>query len=148
MQQLITEGAAFRSCFGHSPDSQPALAALLSSRLPHENGLMSNGDELSDGVALLPEWLGKRGYRTFAAMGVASGKAQHPGRGLDRGFSKLVTFPHDLASADEVLDSFSAFLGEAPADEPWFGLLQLAETRQPFDAGEDERVEAQLSRDG
>ena len=47
-----------------------------------------------------------------------------------------------------MLDSFSAFLGEAPADEPWFGLLQLTETRQPFDAGEDEGVEAQLARDG
>jgi arylsulfatase A-like enzyme len=148
MQQLITEGAAFRSCFSHSPDSQPALAALLSSRLPHENGLMSNGNELGDGVALLPEWLTKRGYRTFAALGLANCKATHPGRALDRGFSKLVTFPHDLAGADEVVDSFSAFLGEAPADEPWFGLLQLTETRQPFDAAEDERVEAQLARDG
>jgi arylsulfatase A-like enzyme len=148
MQQLITEGASFRACFGHSPDSQPALAALLSSRLPHENGLMSNGNEFNEGVALLPEWLGKRGYRTFAALGLANPRAQHPGRGLDRGYSKLVTFPHELAGADEVVDSFSEFLGDAPVEEPWFGLLQLTETRQPFDAGEDEHVEAQLCRDG
>ena len=148
MQQLITEGTAFRACFSHSPDSQPALAALLSSRLPHENGLMSNGLETSDGVALLPEWLTKRGYRTFAAMGLANSKPQHPGRGLDRGFSKLVTFPHDIGDADAVVDSFGDFLGNAAAGEPWFGLVQLTETRQPFDAGDDERVEAQLSRDG
>lgn len=148
MQQLITEGAAFRSCFSHSPDSQPALASLLSSRLPQEHGLMRNGNELGEGVALLQEWLGKRGYNTFAAMGLANSRPAHAGRGLDRGFSKLVTFPNELAGADEVVDSFGEFLGETPKDEPWFGLLQLTETRQPFDAGVDERVEAQLSRDG
>ncbi len=148
MQKLLADGVAFRSCFSHSPASQPALASLLSSRLPHEHGLMSNGDELSDGIALLPEWLTKRGYRTFAALGLANCAPAHPGRGLDRGFSKLVTFPHELASADEVLDSFSAFLDSKPADKPWFGMLQLTETRQPFDASEDDRVEAQLIRDG
>jgi arylsulfatase A-like enzyme len=148
MQRLASQGIAFRACFSHTPASQPALASLLSSRLPHEHGVMSNGDDVNEGVALLPEWLTKRGYRTFAAFGLAKCAPLRPGRGLDRGFGKIVTFPHELASADEVLDSFDSFLASSPADKPWFGFLQLTETRQPFDADEDERVEAQLTRDG
>jgi arylsulfatase A-like enzyme len=148
MQALVSDGVAFRSCFSHTPASQPALASLLSSRLPHEHGVFGNGDELNDGVALLPEWLQKRGYQTFAAFGLANSAPSRSGRGLDRGFGKTATFPRELASADEVLDSFDAFLARAQSGRPWFGLLQLTETRQPFDAGEEERVEAQITRDG
>ncbi|MBK7642470.1 MAG: sulfatase-like hydrolase/transferase [Planctomycetes bacterium] len=148
LHALVADGTAFRSCFSHSPSTQPALASLLSSRLPHEHGLMHNGDELSEGVALLPEWLGKRGYQTFAAFGLASSAPARRGHGLDRGFGRVVTFPHELADASDVLDSFDAFLDGAVKKRPWFGMLQFTETRQPFDAGEDDRVEASVIRDG
>jgi len=148
LQQLCADGVSFRSCFSHTPASQPALASLLSSRLPHEHGVMHAGDPVFEDVALLPEWLGKRGYQTFAAFGLADTLPAQRGKGLDRGFAKVVGFPHELASADEVLDSFDDFVAKAPAEKPWFGLLQLTETHQPFDAGEDERVEAQIIRDG
>jgi arylsulfatase A-like enzyme len=148
LHQLAEQGVAFRSCFSHAPASQPALASLLSSRLPHEHGLTSDGSVLDEDVALLPEWLGKRGYQTFAAFGVAGSLPGKGERGLERGFSKVIAFGEDLAPADEVLDSFEAFVEGSTADQPWFGMLQLSETRQPFDAGEHERVEAQLARDG
>lgn len=148
LHKLASEGAAFRSCFSHSPASQPALASLLSSRLPHEHGVMRNGDDLDADVAMLPQWLAKRGYRTFAAFGLGGSLPSTPGKGLDRGFAKVVAFPNELASATEVLDSFGSFLANTPADKPWFGLLQLTETHQPFDAGEDRHVEAQLVQDG
>lgn len=148
MQALVSEGVAFRSCFSHTPLSQPSLASLLSSRLPHEHGLMTGGDTLEEGVALLPEWLEKRGFQTFAAFGLASSLPAKAGHGLDRGFEKRVAFPHELASSDEVLDSFESFLTSASPDKPWFGMLQLSETRQPFDSCEEEHVEAQLVRDG
>jgi arylsulfatase A-like enzyme len=109
---------------------------------------MSSGDDVFEDVALLPEWLGKRGYQTFGAFGLADSLPLQRGKGLDRGFGKLVTFPRELATADEVLDSFDDFLGKSSAEKPWFGLLQLTETHQPFDAGEDDRVEAQIIRDG
>ena len=147
MQALATEGAAFRSCFSHSPVYEPAMASLLSSRLPHEHGVMRNGDGLSEGVALLPEWLRKRGYQTFADFGLSSG-APHPGVGLGRGMDRVVSFSNELAPASDVIDGFETFLAGARQEKPWFALLQLVETRQPFDASEDDRVEAQIIRDG
>jgi arylsulfatase A-like enzyme len=146
--QLASEGVAFRSCFSPTPASQPALTSLLSSRLPHEHGVLNNGDPIDEGVALFQEWLTKRGYRTFAAFGLADEVRPQAGHGFERGFGKLASFPHEQATADEVLDSFDAFLDDTPPDRPWFGLLQLTETRQPFDAAEGERVEAQILRDG
>lgn len=146
--QLSTDGLAFRSCFSPTPAAQPALTSLLSSRLPHEHGVLNNGDPIDAGVALVQEWLTKRGYQTFAALGLADDVRPQPGHGIERGFGKLASFPHEQATAYEVLDSFDAFLESAAPDRPWFGLLQLTETRQPFDADEGQRVEAQIARDG
>jgi arylsulfatase len=147
MQALATEGVAFRSCFSHAPNYEPAMASLLSSRLPHEHGVMRNGDSLSEGVALLPEWMRKRGFQTFASYGFSS-SAPHPGVGLGRGIERVVSFPNELAPASDVLDSFESFLAGPRAERPWFALLELAETRQPFDSTDDDRVEAQITRDG
>lgn len=147
MQALAADGVAFRTCYGHSPSYEPSMASLFSSRLPHEHGLMRDGDELSEGVALLPEWLRKRGYQTFAAFGLAQA-APHPGLGLGRGLDRVVSFQNEVAPATDVLDGFENFLSGTHGEKPWFALLQLAETRPPFDAGEDDRVEAQIIRDG
>ena len=79
LHELAGEGVSFRSCFSHSPASQPSLASLLSSRLPHEHGVMSNGGELDEDVALLPEHrsrgIGTALLRALIAEAAANGQA-------------------------------------------------------------------------
>lgn len=147
LQALGSEGVSFQNCFSHSPITAPALASLLSSRLPHEHGMLGNGQPLGPDVALLPEWMQKRGYRTWGAAGLSTLRLEAPGAGLERGFGEFRVPQHETADSSEIVKSFGNFLAQ-PSQRPWFAMLHLAEPREPFEAHGKEHVEAELLRDG
>ncbi len=147
LQGLASEGVSFQNCFSHSPVSAPAVASLLSARLPHDHGVLGNGQPVGEDVALLPEWMQKRGYRTFGAVALGTLRLDAPGTGLDRGFSEFHGPQHETEPAGQVVKHFGNFLSKA-GDHPWFAMLQFTEPREPFEAHGREAVEAQLLRDG
>lgn len=148
MRALARDGVALQGCFSHSPVSLPALTALLSSRTPHENRVMNDGQDIDPSIALGQEWLQKQGYETFASFSL---DAFHPGqssKGLDRGFHELQTWPRESVEAELVVQGFQSFLDRAPTDRPWFALLQLSEPHEPYAAHGGVQVPATILRDG
>jgi arylsulfatase A-like enzyme len=72
IHRLAGDGVAFSWCFAHSPAALPSTAALFSSRTPSASRVMNNGQCIPGDVPVLPEWLAKHGYRTFAAVSLAT----------------------------------------------------------------------------
>jgi arylsulfatase A-like enzyme/Flp pilus assembly protein TadD len=81
---LATDGAVFERAYSHVPQTLPAHAALLSGRLPFENGVRDNvGFTIGKGTRLLPQMLHDRG---FATGGVVSAFVLRKDTGIGQGF--------------------------------------------------------------
>jgi arylsulfatase A-like enzyme/Tfp pilus assembly protein PilF len=66
---LAADGVVFERAYSHSPQTLPAHAALLSGRLPFENGVRDDeGVGVKAGERLLPQMLRDRGYATAAVV--------------------------------------------------------------------------------
>src|SRR5215475_4352305 len=62
---LAADGVVFERAYSHAPQTLPAHAALLSGRLPFENGVRDNvGFTVGKGTRLLPQMLHDRGFAT------------------------------------------------------------------------------------
>jgi len=83
--RLARDGVVFERAYTHSPQTLPAHAALLSGRLPFENGVRDDaGPPWSTEHRVLAEMLSDRGYAT---AGIVSSFALRRGTGLARGFT-------------------------------------------------------------
>jgi choline-sulfatase len=82
---LASEGLVFERAYAHSPQTFPSHVALLSGRLPFENGVRDNvGFTVPADLRLLPKMLQNRGWTTG---GVVSAYVLRRELGLDRGFT-------------------------------------------------------------
>ena len=84
IDQLGRDGIAFDLAFRHAPITLPAHTALFSSRHPFLTGVTNNGQPVPRQVPVLSEWLAAHGYRTAAAVSLASLWPVSAGRGVDR----------------------------------------------------------------
>ena len=81
---LAADGVVFERAYSHSPQTLPAHAALLSGKLPSENGVrVDEGAAIKPGERLLPQMLRDRGYAT---AGVVSSALLGKGTGIGQGF--------------------------------------------------------------
>ncbi len=70
---LAADGVLFERAYSHSPQTLPAHAALLSGRLPFENGVRDDdGAVVRSGERLLPQMLRDRGYATAPSCSCTS----------------------------------------------------------------------------
>jgi tetratricopeptide (TPR) repeat protein len=81
---LAADGVVFERAYSHSPQTLPAHAALLSGRLPSENGVrVDEGAAVKPGERLLAQMLRDRGYAT---AGVVSSALLGQDTGIGQGF--------------------------------------------------------------
>ena len=81
---LAADGLVFERAYSHAPQTLPAHAALLSGRLPFENGVRDNvGFTVKAGERMLPQLLRERG---FATGGVVSSYVLRKETGIGQGF--------------------------------------------------------------
>ena len=81
---LAADGVLFERAYSHSPQTLPAHTALLSGRLPFENGVRDDdGAPVKSGERLLPQMLRDRGYATAA---VVSSHLLRKDTGIGQGF--------------------------------------------------------------
>jgi tetratricopeptide (TPR) repeat protein len=81
---LAADGVVFERAYSHSPQTLPAHAALLSGKLPSENGVrVDEGAAVKPGERLLAQMLRDRGYAT---AGVVSSALLGKDTGIGQGF--------------------------------------------------------------
>jgi arylsulfatase A-like enzyme len=85
--RLASEGVLFQNAFTLSSWTRPAIATLLTSRLPSDVGSLNRFGRLSDKVPYLPEIFQEHGWRTGAAVG--NGNVDDPRLGFRRGFDRF-----------------------------------------------------------
>lgn len=130
---LEADGIAFRQAFAHAPLTVPSHAAIFSSRLPHENGVRSNGQLVGTGLPLLAEHLAEEGYSTAAAVSLATLWPNEKLRGLDRGFEHYDTGDRMVARSFEVLPRIRAALDAADSKEgPFFLFAHFSDPHEPY----------------
>jgi arylsulfatase A-like enzyme/cytochrome c-type biogenesis protein CcmH/NrfG len=127
---LAADGVVFERAYSHSPQTLPAHAALLSGRLPFENGVRDDeGVGVKAGERLLPQMLRDRGYATAA---VVSTHLLRKETGISQGFeffdSRLLPGSRDGGESEKIAERWLASHASARA----FLLLHLDEPHAPY----------------
>ncbi len=145
---LARDGILFRQAFTHAPLTLPGHAAMFSGRLPHENGVQSNGRIVGSAVPLLAEHLRDEGYATAAAVSLATLWPNEDLRGLDRGFDHYDRGEHMVARAHDVEPRVRAALAAVrDAGEPFFLFAHFSDPHEPYCAYEGEQRHADFQFD-
>lgn len=94
LDRLAKDGVRFANHFCNAPVCSPSRQAILTGRMPHAAGVLSNADRLASGIPTLPAQLARAGYAA-AAIGVMHfNQPSEPGL---HGFSTL--------AAEDVIDA-------------------------------------------
>lgn len=126
MDSLAAEGVSFTESYCAYPVCSPARSSIMTGLMPHQTGVMKNGQAIAEGIPNLGQHFQKHGYRTHYA-----GKWHLPGGfGEPEGFETLIG-GHTLgAHMDEPLATKCVeFLHEGP-QEPF---LLVASFMNPHD---------------
>jgi tetratricopeptide (TPR) repeat protein len=135
---LAADGVVFERAYSHAPQTLPAHAALLSGRLPFENGVRDNvGFTVKTSERLLPQMLRERGYATG---GVVSAFVLRKETGIARGFDffdaelpasanlTIGQVQRDGAASAAVAERWLSSIGSSRA----FLFLHLYEPHKPY----------------
>jgi len=127
---LAADGVVFERAYSHSPQTLPAHAALLSGRLPSENGVrVDEGAAIKPGERLLPQMLRDRGYAT---AGVVSSALLGKDTGIGQGFEFFDPPPLDGTG--------SSFGAAGPPSLAETGSSLAGGRRGSRDGGESEKI--------
>jgi arylsulfatase A-like enzyme/tetratricopeptide (TPR) repeat protein len=97
IDRLAADGVVFERAFSHVPQTLPAVAALLTGRLPYDTGVRDSvGFPLAQSERLLPEMLRDRGYSTAA---IVSSFLLRKETGINQGFN---LFDANLTASDDM----------------------------------------------
>ena len=137
LERMAADGVAFERAYTHAPMTLPAHTSLFSSRLPHETGVVVNGQEVPGDLPLLAEHLAGQGYRTLGVASMASFWSDRPGEGLERGFERFVRVERDYADGRATAAALGELLDEelgATGDggQALFLLAHLADPHEPY----------------
>jgi len=132
LRELASQGIVFENAFTTASWSRPAMASLLTGRLPASHGCDAADSRLSDLVARLPELLAAQGYDTRA---VVASPHLAPEQGFLRGWSGY----HWRASrpltpysdAQRMREAVRETLAEM-APPPFLLLVQLMDCQPPW----------------
>jgi hypothetical protein len=147
IDRLAHDGIVFPLAFSHAPSTLPAHAALFSSRLPHQSGVLSNGDRVPGDLELFPAWLARQGWHTEGVASIATLWPAERGSGIDRGFGTWRTCPHEVAPASEVLAQLPKLLDGEREGGGLFLFANFCEPHQPYDSHGTATVEAEVVLD-
>ena len=148
LDRLAEDGLFFSQCFAHAPMTLPSHAALFSSRLPHQSGVLVNGQAVDAELPLLAEYLSERNFETRAAVSIATLWPSAPGAGLDRGFANFVNPPQEVAPGPALNAQLLPLLDGLSSDRNFFLLAHYSDPHQPWNAHGTEGHSARLTLDG
>ncbi len=135
---LADEGLRFDAAFCTTPLCTPARASLFTGLFPPRHGhhgLAHRGSHYRAGVRTLPMLLGELGYRT--ALTGMQHEAVDP---RTIGFDEVYQRPGGGQFCGPVAGLAEAWLGQQPADAPFFLTVGFTETHRDFEViGPDER---------
>jgi len=125
---LFSEGTSFSQAISVASTTNPSIASMLTGCFPFRHGIMTlSGNRLNNRVPFLPEFLKKRGCKTYAEV---TGPLW-PELGFSRGFDN---YNHrnrkEYLTTDwgkRLRDKFTSGYFR----EPWFVFLHLWELHQP-----------------
>lgn len=132
---LAGDGVLFPLAFSHAPMTLPSHTALFSSRLPHQTGVLVNGQLVPEDLPLLGPHLAQQGYQTTAIVSLdtlwrRSGKETT----LDRGFAHYERAPGAIGTAEAVTERVAAALDGLASDRPFFLFAHYADPHEPYAA--------------
>lgn len=148
LNALTVDGHAFRSCYAHSSSTLPAHVSILSSRLPCESGVRSDGDDVPASLTLLPAHLKEHGWETFADVSAEDLHPSAPGAGLDRAFTTFRVHDEPGASAASVNARLVPFLEHAPTETRWFAYAQYSDLARAVQFDGERPVITKILLDG
>jgi hypothetical protein len=135
LERLARDGVRFEQAFSHAPSTLPSHASLFSSRPGFENDVKINAQTLPPELRTLPGWLTRLGYRSAAAISMASLWPIEPGTGFDRDFASYVYDGFvDLWPAERVTDESTGLLRELARQAPFFLFAHYSDPHDPYNA--------------
>jgi hypothetical protein len=122
--KLAKEGIIFKNMLAQSSWTKPATASILTGLYPKSHGA-SGGNRIPEQVNLLPEILGKYGYRSYA---FTANSFTSKAYGFDQGFGKFYFFQENVKKYESNIhirsDQLSHFISKF--------ILQLEDTNKNF----------------
>ncbi len=120
--RFAADGFRFEHAYSASNFTLASLSAVLTGRFGSSSGVTGWHKGLPDDIPVLPEILGRHGYRT-GAFTVDAPSGFRPDYGLDRGFQRMHVIPSPRDTPDGRTRGGSVGPGGASAAsvEAWFG---------------------------
>ncbi len=134
IERLISEGVQFRRAFSHSPSTLPAHASLFTARLPHETGVVQDGQSFAGEVDLLTTELSRVGYETHGVVSLSALWIPRTGFGIERGFDSWTQGNRQVTRAEEVRAQLAPHLDRVEKHEPFFLFAHFSDPHQPYNA--------------
>jgi tetratricopeptide (TPR) repeat protein len=148
------DAVLFRNAYSHVPLTLPSHAALLTGKLPHENGVRDNiGYSLEKTSSSLPQEMKARGYETGAAVSAYVLRGETGLRPLFDWYEDSIPFVPGTA-AGSIQRAGSATIDvalqwiEPRREKPFFFLLHLFEPHTPYEPPDAFRSAAASAYDG
>ena len=148
IQALIADGVQFHNAFSHSPGTLPSHASLFSARLPHEIGIVQDGQTFASSVDVLADELSDAGYETLGVVSLAALHAPASGTAIERGFDEWEQAPHRSARASDVSAILETRLSELAGSEPFMLYAHFSDPHEPYDSNGLVLHEAEVLLDG
>jgi arylsulfatase A-like enzyme/Tfp pilus assembly protein PilF len=150
LDQLASEGVTFDWARTVTPTTLPAHTSMLTGLYPHRHTVRDNS---LSAVPLAATTVAERASAAgLATAAFVSAKVLDRAFGLDQGFARYSQPPREqdvvsstgfsARSAAETVAEASAWLGELPADQPFFAWVHLFDPHRPWVAGEPWKTRA------
>jgi arylsulfatase A-like enzyme len=128
--RLAAQGARFAHAYAQGPSTVPTHSSLFTGRFPFQHGSYDVRRPLREEELTLAEFLGARGYRTFA---VASSVRFHPLSGWSQGFEDYeIVRAYDKARLGAAVTSTALRLLARDDPRPVFGFVHYLGPHQPY----------------
>ena len=134
IHQLMQDGVQFPRAFSHSPRTLPAHASLFSARLPHEIGIVQNGQTFFGDVELLAGELQGSGYETYGFASLPALDTPSIGFAIERGFDHWSDSKSAFMRASDVNLEISSQLAELASSEPFLLYAHYSDPHEPYNA--------------
>lgn len=120
LDQLANDGVLFRRAYSTASWTQPALASLLTGKMPSDHGLTRLFDVLDEKERSLPEHLKAKGYATAAVVGHDLLAERYGfGQGFDW-FDESSAIGHSGVTSERITDLALNWLGKRKRRKPFF----------------------------
>jgi arylsulfatase A-like enzyme len=132
-RRLAAEGVRYDTAYSVCTWTRPAVAALLTSRLPAETGAVERAGAVAPGPPTMAELFRLQGFRTASFCGNpnVSSPAYGFGRGFDTFAGSGLPVPQ-LAPADLLVGPAAAWIAAQP-DPAFFLFVHVVDPHAPYD---------------